>query len=151
MYTLQEKTRPTRYTFSTLSSRMVQDHTYLTWSTYSNLLQNHQQIWTDPLPRQEGLPTQSTTRWLIDPRVHTQLLSHNSQWSSGENLGFYWQPTTRLTRPINTSMRLVRSILAHGGQPIGPWPTQVGAIAMEVLAFHIPLPNLPNQRSPFST
>jgi hypothetical protein len=36
MYILQEKTRPTWHTLPTLSPRMVQDHTYLTWSTYSN-------------------------------------------------------------------------------------------------------------------
>jgi hypothetical protein len=44
MYTLQRKTRPTRYTLSTLNPRMVQDHTYLTLSTYSNILHSHQQI-----------------------------------------------------------------------------------------------------------
>jgi hypothetical protein len=36
MYTLQEKIRPTRYTLSMLGPHMVQDHTYLTWSTYTN-------------------------------------------------------------------------------------------------------------------
>jgi hypothetical protein len=35
--------------------------------------------------RAEGLPTQSTAHRLTDPRIHTQLLSHNSPWSSGEN------------------------------------------------------------------
>jgi hypothetical protein len=44
MYTLYEKTRPTHHTLSMLSPRMVHDHTYLTWSTYSNLLYSHQQI-----------------------------------------------------------------------------------------------------------
>jgi hypothetical protein len=37
MYTLQGKTRPTRHPLSTLSLCMTLDHTYLTWSTYSNL------------------------------------------------------------------------------------------------------------------
>jgi hypothetical protein len=37
MYTLQGKTRPTHHTHPTLSPRMVPDHTYLTWSTHSNL------------------------------------------------------------------------------------------------------------------
>jgi hypothetical protein len=37
MYTLQGKTRSTRHTHPTLSPRMVPDHTYLTWSTHSNL------------------------------------------------------------------------------------------------------------------
>jgi hypothetical protein len=31
------KTQPTRHTLSTLSPCMVKDHTYLMWSTYSNL------------------------------------------------------------------------------------------------------------------
>jgi hypothetical protein len=44
----------------------------------------------------------------------------------------------------NISMRSVCSILAHGGQPIGPEPTQAGATALKVSAFHTPLPNLPN-------
>jgi hypothetical protein len=44
MYTLQGKIRPTCHTLSTLSLRMVYDHTYLTWSTYSNLSYSHQQI-----------------------------------------------------------------------------------------------------------
>jgi hypothetical protein len=44
MYTLQWKTQPTRHTLSTLSPRMVYDHMYLTWSTYSNLSYSHQQI-----------------------------------------------------------------------------------------------------------
>jgi hypothetical protein len=47
--------------------------------------------------QEEGLLTQSIAHWLTDPRVHTQLLSHNSQWSSGKKLSFCWHPTTRLT------------------------------------------------------
>jgi hypothetical protein len=35
--------------------------------------------------REKGLPTQSTTRRLIDPRVCTQFLSWANQWSSGES------------------------------------------------------------------
>jgi hypothetical protein len=38
MYTLQRKTWPTRHTHPMLSLHMVPDHTYLTWSTHSNLL-----------------------------------------------------------------------------------------------------------------
>jgi hypothetical protein len=70
-------------------------------------------------PQEEGLPTQSTTRRLIDPWVRTQLLSKNSQWSSRERSSFCWQPATRLTGHINTSIQSVRSILARRGQPIG--------------------------------
>jgi hypothetical protein len=41
--------QPTRHMLSMLSPRMAHDHTYLTWSTYSNLSYSRQQIWTDPL------------------------------------------------------------------------------------------------------
>jgi hypothetical protein len=51
-------------------------------------------------PQEEWLPTWSTAWQLTDARVHTQLLSENSQWSSGENSSFWWQPATRLTRSI---------------------------------------------------
>jgi hypothetical protein len=44
MYTLQGKTQPTHHMFSTLSPRMVQDHMYLTQSTYSNISHSRQQI-----------------------------------------------------------------------------------------------------------
>jgi hypothetical protein len=48
------KTRPTYLTLSTLDSRMALDHTYLTWSAYSNLLWSCQQWCTEPLlPRKK--------------------------------------------------------------------------------------------------
>jgi hypothetical protein len=56
MYTLQGKTQPTRHTLSTLSPRIVHDHMYLMWSTYSNLSYSHQQIWTDPLHLRRRAP-----------------------------------------------------------------------------------------------
>jgi hypothetical protein len=56
MYTLQGKTQPTRHTLFMLSLRMVHDHTYLTWSTYSSLSYHHQQIWTDPLHLRRRAP-----------------------------------------------------------------------------------------------
>jgi hypothetical protein len=101
-------------------------------------------------PWEEGLPTQSTTWWLTDPWVHTQVLSHNSQWSSREKSSFYWQLATRLTRPIyqheigmfNTCLRgpTHRSLTNTGG-----------ATTLEVPGFHIPLLDLPNWQSPLST
>jgi hypothetical protein len=66
--------------------------------------------------REEGLPTQPTARRMTGPRVRTQLLSHNRQWSSGEKTSLYWQLATRLIGLIS-GMRSVRSILAHGYQP----------------------------------
>jgi hypothetical protein len=56
MYTLQGKTQPTRHMLPMLSPHMVHDHTYLTWSTYSNLSYGHQQIWTDPLHPRRRTP-----------------------------------------------------------------------------------------------
>jgi hypothetical protein len=97
MYTIQGKTQPARHMLSTLSPCMAIDHTYLTWSTYSNLLRNREHIWINPLPWEEGLLTQFTARRLIDPQIRTQLLSHNTQWSSGKKSSFCWQLTTRLT------------------------------------------------------
>jgi hypothetical protein len=35
---------------------MVHDHTYLTWSTYSNLSYSRQKIWTDPLHQRRRAP-----------------------------------------------------------------------------------------------
>jgi hypothetical protein len=66
---------------------------------------------------EKGLPTQSTARQLTDPRVRTQFLSWANQWSSRHKPSSCRWPTTRLTRPINTSMRSVRSILAQGVNP----------------------------------
>jgi hypothetical protein len=112
MYTLHGKIRPTRHTFSTLGPCMTLNHMYLMWFIYDNLSHSCQHIWTDLLPW-ERLPTQSTAHRLTDSWVRIQLLSHNSQWSNEKKSSFYWQPTPRLTGPINTSMGLVRSILTR--------------------------------------
>jgi hypothetical protein len=45
-------------------------------ATFHTVVNKFEQI---HYPREEGLLTQSTTRRLTDPQVHTQLLSHNSQ------------------------------------------------------------------------
>jgi hypothetical protein len=63
--------------------------------------------------REKGLQTQSTAHRPFDLWVHTQLLSHNSQWSSGEKSSFYWQLTTRLTGPTSPARdRYVQYLLA---------------------------------------
>jgi hypothetical protein len=70
MYTLQGKTRPTRHMLPTPSPHIAIDHTYLTWSMHSNLLQSHQQICTDPLPSRRIAPDtihSSTTIWSTGP------------------------------------------------------------------------------------
>jgi hypothetical protein len=100
--------------------------------------------------REEGLPTQSTSRRPFDPRVRTQLLSHNSQWSSGEESSFCWQPATRLTGPISPACdryiqyllaRANRTVLNRHRRGLQPWRCR--------LAMY-PLPDLPNQLSPLS-
>jgi hypothetical protein len=53
--------------------------------------------------REKGLLTQSTARRLTDPQDRTQFLSQANQWSSRLKLSFCRQPTTRHTRPINTT------------------------------------------------
>jgi hypothetical protein len=68
-------------------------------------------------PREEGLLTQSTTRRLTDPWVHTQLLSHNSQWSSGAKSSFCWHLTNRLIRPISPACDRYIQYLLVGANP----------------------------------
>jgi hypothetical protein len=68
---------------------------------------------------EEGLPTQSTARGTSDPRVRTQVLSNNSQWSSGEKSSFCWQPTTRLIGSIlPVCDRYVQYLLTGTNHPI---------------------------------
>jgi hypothetical protein len=85
-------------------------------------------------PWEECPPTQSTTRRLTDPWVRTQLLSHNSQWSSGEKLSFCWQSTTRITGPISPACDRYGQYLLAGVNPsvlnrlrwgLQPWRCQL--------------------------
>jgi hypothetical protein len=68
-------------------------------------------------------------------------------WSRGERFRPSGCTATSVYWAHITSMLLVRSMLAHGGQPIGPEPTQAGATTLKVSAFHTSLSNLPNRRS----
>jgi hypothetical protein len=120
MYTLQGKTWPTHNKLSTLSLHMVQHHTYLTWSTYSNLSCHRQQRWTEPLLPRKMAPNTIHSMMADRSTYLYPVLSWASPGSSGGKATLWWWQITRLTRPINTSMRSVRSILARGGQPIGP-------------------------------
>jgi hypothetical protein len=87
MYTLQGKTRPTHRTLPTIGPRMVLDHMYLTWSTYSNLSRSRQQSWAGPLlPRKSALdPIHSTT---VDRSIGPYLVSLPSkpmkQWGQSQ-------------------------------------------------------------------
>jgi hypothetical protein len=63
---------------------MVQDHTYLTWSTYSNPSHVIDSTGQSHCSWEKGLPTQSTTCRLTDLWIRTQFLSRANQWSSEE-------------------------------------------------------------------
>jgi hypothetical protein len=100
--------------------------------------------------REAGLPTQSTACWPSDPWVCTQLLSHNSQWSSGKKSSFCWQPTTGLTGSISPVCdRYVQYLLAGANWTVlnrhrwglQPWRCQLATY---------PLLDLLNQLSPLS-
>jgi hypothetical protein len=67
--------------------------------------------------QEEGLLTQSTAHWPSDLWVRTRILSHNSQWSSGEKSSFCWQPTTRLTGPISPACDQYVQYLLTGTNP----------------------------------
>jgi hypothetical protein len=125
IYTLQGKTQSTRHMLSTLSPRMVQDHTYPTWSTYSNPLWDADRFGRILLLLRKMAPDiihSTSADWPVGPYpwVHTQFLFQANQWSNRCKPNSCRWLTIRLTESINTSMWLVRSILAIGGQPIGP-------------------------------
>jgi hypothetical protein len=111
------ETRLTHHIHPTLSPHMVPDHTYLTWSTHSNLSWSRQQRRTEPL-----LPTQSTARRLTDPRVRTQFLSQDSHWNNGDKFTLYWRQDTRLTGPISPACdRYVQYLLTGVNTSVLNW------------------------------
>jgi hypothetical protein len=100
--------------------------------------------------RENGLPTQSTARWLIDLRVYIQLLSRASHWSRGHKPSSWWWPTTRFIRSISPAcdrydqyllMGANRMVLNWHRRGLQPWRCQLATY---------PLPDLPNQLSPLS-
>jgi hypothetical protein len=74
--------------------------------------------------REKGLPTQSTTRRLIDPRVRTQFLSRVNQWSSRRKPRSCRWPTTMLIGPINTDTDGGYSLEGAGFPHTTPRPSQ---------------------------
>jgi hypothetical protein len=83
---------------------------------------------------EKGLLTQSTTRRLTDPWVHTQFLSRASHWSSGGKATLYRQPATRLTRLISPACDQHIEYLLVGANPsvlnrhrrgLQPWRCQL--------------------------
>jgi hypothetical protein len=113
------ETQPTCHTHPMLCPHMISDHMYLTRSMHSNLSHSLQQIWTDPLlPRRRVPdPTPSTC-----PQIRTQVLSHTTQWSSGENTSFCWQPATMLIGPISPACsRYVQYLLTRANPSVLNW------------------------------
>jgi hypothetical protein len=100
--------------------------------------------------REEGLRTQSTVCRPSDPRVRTQLLSHNSQWSSEKKSRFYWQPTTKLTGLISPACDwYVQYLLAGANRTVLNRHSR-GLQSWRCRLATYPLPDLPNQLSPLS-
>jgi hypothetical protein len=52
---------------------------------HGNLSRDATSVGQSHCSREKWLPTQSTTRWLTDPRVRTQFHSWANQWCSGES------------------------------------------------------------------
>jgi hypothetical protein len=110
---MQGKTRPTCHVRfprqSTYARRTLPTGGLHTRQPFTS----HQQSWASPLLLRKRAPDTIHSASLTDPRVHTQHLSHNSQWSSGEKLSFCWQSTTRLTGSMSLACdRYVQFLLA---------------------------------------
>jgi hypothetical protein len=68
--------------------------------------------------REKGLPTQSTARQLIDPRVRTQFLSQANQWSSRLKPSLYRWQDTRLSGLISPACDRYVQYLLTGANPL---------------------------------
>jgi hypothetical protein len=150
MYTLQGKIQLTRYTFSTLIPRMIHDHMYLTWSTYSNLSYRRQQIWTDPLhPRRRAFDIIHSMTTIRSTGPYPASLPQQPK-SSGEKSSSCWQPTTRLTGPISQACdRYVQYLIAEANRTVLNWHRR-GIQPWRCWLTTYPLPDLPNHLSPLS-
>jgi hypothetical protein len=150
MYTMQGKIRPIRHTFSTLSPRMLYDHTYLTRSTYSNLSYSHQQIWIDPLHSRRRAPDSIHSRTDIRSVGPYPASLPQQPKSSGEKSSSCWQPTTRLTGLISlASDRYIQYLLSGANRTVLNWHRH-GLQSWRCCLATYPLPDLPDQLSPLS-
>jgi hypothetical protein len=101
--------------------------------------------------REKGLPTQSTARRLTDTRVRTQLLFWTSEWSRGHKPSSWRWPTTRFIGPISlTCDRYIQYLLTGANRTVLNRPRR-GLQPWRYRLATYPLPDLPNQLSPFST
>jgi hypothetical protein len=84
-----------------------------TWQPFAS----HQQRWIDPTASEKnGSWHNPQPGWVICGSA-TQFLSQHSYWSSNESQESIDNRLHRFTRPINSSMQSVRSILARGANP----------------------------------
>jgi hypothetical protein len=87
MYTMQGKTRPAHHIYPTLGPHMVPDHTYLMWSTYSNLSRSHQQSWVGPLLSRKRAPDtiiSTPADWSMGPYPVSLLSQSMKQWRQSQ-------------------------------------------------------------------
>jgi hypothetical protein len=71
---------------------------------------------------EKGLTTQSTTRQLTNPWLHTQFLSWANQWSSEGKDKHLLMVATRLTRPISPACdRYVQYLLMRANPSVLNW------------------------------
>jgi hypothetical protein len=104
MYTLQGKAQPTHHMLSALSPCMVQDHTYLTWCTYSDLSRSRQQSWAWPLLlRKRALDTihSTLTDWSTGPYPISFSSQPMKQWGQSQasvdsSYSAYWAHNRKL-------------------------------------------------------
>jgi hypothetical protein len=68
----------TCHTHFMIGLRMALDHTYLTWSTYSNLLWSHQQRWTDALLSRKTAPESTSQLGWVARRTHLSFSPNTS-------------------------------------------------------------------------
>jgi hypothetical protein len=116
MYTLEEKTRSLRHTLSSLDSLMIPDHTsFMVYIGNLSLVPTRTKHAPTP-ERSLGDQRQTDPTVILD---HLILPPSRQSWSRGEKFRLSGYTSTSAYWAHNTSMRLIRSILARGGQSIG--------------------------------
>jgi hypothetical protein len=103
-----------------LSPRMVPDHTYLTWSAHSKLSLANDRVGQSHYSREKGIPdyilSTPTNRFVVLHPVSLPL----STKEVVEKVKHISTVGYSAYQAHISDMRSIRSILAHGGQPIGP-------------------------------
>jgi hypothetical protein len=130
---------------STLSPRMVPDHTYLTQSTHSNLLRSHQHSWEGPVLLRKRTPDtihntsvdRSAGPYLVSLPRHPLKQCGQSQSSIDDQL--LGLPVPYLWHAISTF-----NTCSQGSTHRYLTDTS-GATTLEVSAFRNSLPDLPNR------